>query len=201
MDARHKTDDSSLIEACLKKDFSAWSVFTSKYSGLIRASAKKRLGKYRLAGSRDDIEDIKQAVLESLWETGKLAAVRGRADISSWLAVVSANAAITFARKRCLRDDPVNVSIFGDVGNMELAELIPASGANPRDELANKELSEKICRSIESLSGKEKMIMKLNLFHGKKYRQIARIMSLPPGTVSSYIKRTKEKLRADLKNI
>ena len=197
MSTGYEKDDSGLVGACLRKNHSAWAVFAKKYSGLIGLAAKKRLEKYGLASSPEDIEDIRQDVLGSIWKTGKLATVSDRSDISSWLAVVSANAAIAHARKRRTQEGPDEpVSIFETVDDRELCEFIPAPANDLKDELARKDLSEKIGRAIEALPKKEKLAIKLNLFHGKKYHQIARIMSLPPGTVSSYIKRAKERLRA-----
>ena len=79
-------------------------------------------------------------------------------------------------------------------------ELIPSTGLNPSDELAKNELSKKIEEAVDALPTKEKLIIKLNLIYEKKYDEIAKILNLPKGTVSSYIKRAKEKLRCALKD-
>lgn len=189
------TDDSGLIAACIRKDPAAWSVFTKKYSALIRAAAKRRLVKCGVNCSDEDVEDIAQSVLKSIWKDGLLATVRDRSGVSSWVAVVSANAAIAYARKRRTQEGPNTISIYEKIDDKELGDLIPAPGEDLSDELAKKEMSEKIGRAIEALPKKEKLAIKLNLFHGKKYQEVARIMRLPVGTVSSNIKRAKERLR------
>lgn len=188
-------DDTKLVEACVKKNLSAWSFFIKKYSPLIGDAAKRRLKKCGLDCFDEDIEDIAQGVLKSIWMDGRLEAVRDRSDISSWLAVVSANAAIAHARKRRSQAGPHPVSIFETLDDKELGDLIPAGENDPVDELAKRELSEKIVRAVEGLPKKEKLAIKLNYFHEKKYHDIARIMRLPKGTVSNYIKRAKERLR------
>ena len=193
-------DDLSLVEACIKRDIGAWSVFVKKYSGLISISIKNRVKRYGIALSGEEIEDIRQDVLGLLWKEKKLEDVRNRANITYWLAVVSGNVAIGYLRKKHT-DCPVRtISIFDKINEKEVAELLPSPGPGAADELSKNELSGRIEETIESLPQKEKLVIKLELFHGKKYHEIADILNLPPGTVSSYIKRAKEKLRQELKD-
>ena len=63
------------------------------------------------------------------------------------------------------------------------------------------ELETKIEKAIEELPAKEKLMIQLHLFHDKKYREIADMLDIPTGTVSSYIKRSKAYLKKSLKNL
>ena len=81
-----------------------------------------------------------------------------------------------------------------------MIQLIPSTQRDPIDELTRNELSRKIDTAIELLPSKERLIIKLHLLHEKKYEEISDILNIPYGTVSSYIKRTKEKLRTALKD-
>ena len=193
-------DDLSLVEACIKRDLAAWSYFVKKYSNLISISIKNRVKRYGIALPGQEIEDIRQDVLGLLWKERKLEDVRNRANITYWLAVVSGNMAIRYLRKKHT-DCPVKtISIFDRINEKEVAELLPSSGTLASDELSKNEISGKIDDAIESLPQKEKLIIKLELLHGKKYHEIADILKLPRGTVSSYIKRAKETLRKNLKD-
>lgn len=193
-------NDINLVERCIKKDLGAWSAFIKKYSNLIFISIENRLKKCGLEPQYQELEDIRQNLLASIWKDRKLEDIKNRNDISYWLAIVSGNAAIEYLRNRLRREPAKTISLFDRIGQKELSELIPAPGLVPSEELARGEISKRIEEVIGSLPTKEKLIIKLNLLHDKKYYEIAKILNLPKGTVSSYIKRAKEKLRQSLKD-
>ncbi len=201
MDDYAGTDTHDLIKACIRRDAAAWSVFTKRYSGTIMTAARNRLRRYSLDGAREDVEDIAQGVLKSIWQSGKLEQVKDRSDISHWLAVVSANAAVTFARRKRLQDGHDAVSMYDIDDGVMIGENVPAPTAESDGGTAGRDISEAINRVIEALPRKERMAVKLNIVYGKKYREVAEIMRLPSGTVSSYIKRAKERLRKALNDL
>jgi RNA polymerase sigma-70 factor (ECF subfamily) len=188
-------DDRALIESCIQGDTEAWTTFTTRYSPLILIAAKNRLRKYGLALPVEEIHDIRQQVLASLWRNGRLSAIRNRADISCWLAIVSGNAAIEYVRKNRshLEDKPLSLSErFDDIA---LGDIVPSNDKGPLDKMADEELLNKIHEAIDRLPEKERLVMKLSLLHDKKYEEISEILNMPMGTVSSYMKRAKEKLK------
>ena len=195
----HFEDDSKLVEACINKDLLAWSAFIKKYSGLIFISIANRLKIHGLSLPRQDAEDIRQNILAALWKDGKLENVKNRRDISYWLSAVSGNAAVEYARRKRLFGPARILSIFDKIDEKEFADFAQSDQLAPADELARDEVSKKIEDAVESLPAKEKLIIKLNAFYDKKYHEIAEMLNMPKGTVSSYIKRAKEKLRKKLK--
>ena len=201
MKNRRDREDMPLVEACIRGDLTAWSSLTKKYSDLIRASIEVRLKKYGFTLPRQDIEDIRQNVLESIWSGNKLESVKNRKSIAYWLAIVSGNAAIEYIRKKRIDQTLEPVSLSNELDKEELIGLIPSPDLNPFDELARKEILNKIDRAFRSLTHGEKLVAKLNIYHGKKYYEIAEILNMPGGTVSSYLKRAKEKLREKLQNL
>ena len=176
-------DDSDLIERCIGKDTAAWDILVRKYTGLIYAAITNRAGKYSISLPRHDVEDIAQGVLISIWENSKLASVKNRKDISCWLAVVSGNYALRYLRKR---------------GDKEvLCEECYEEAIASRDE----ETASEIEKIMDDMPPKEKLVIELNLFHDKKYREIADMLDMPLATVSSHIKRAKAKLKISLTNL
>ena len=171
-----------------------------KYGRLIIIAISNCLKKYGLTASVQDMEDIRQNILTYIWAGNKLKEIRNRSNISYWLAIVSANAALEYMRRN-RASEPLKTSSLQDMlGNKELAELVPASGCDPRDLSARNETIQRIERAIESLPGKEKLVLKLNLLYGKKYEEITDILRMPYGTVANYIKRAKGRLREKLKD-
>ena len=195
----HKTDR-HLIEACIRKDLAAWADLVKKYSPLVCLSIENRLKKYGISAARHDIEDINQNIFADIWKNNKLLSVTNRDDISYWVAVVSGNAAMEYFRSRSARQARKTISLFDKIEEKELSELLSSEALNPEDELARAETEAKIDEAIESLPEKEKLMMKLHLIHDKKYHEIAEILNIPNGTVSSYIKRAREKLKEALKD-
>jgi len=194
------TDDADLIEGCIRRDMASWYSFVKKYSPLISISIETRLKRYDISVSRQDIDDIRQNILTSIWKDRKLDGVKNRADLRPWLAIVSGNAAAAYARTKFRNEPQKTISIFEKIGERELVEFIPSEAADPGAETRKAELSQKIDKAIESLPPKEKLIIKLNILYDKKYDEISEIVNLPKGTVSSYIKRAKDKLKEALKD-
>ena len=174
-------DDSGLVERCILKDASAWSALLEKYSGLIKDAIYNRARKYGASLPSHDIEDIMQDVLTAIWKGDKLLTIKNQKDISCWLAVVSGNAAAQYLRNR------------DDIELLNEEETVYAG--MPPDETALSEIE----KAIEKLPPKETLIIQLHLFHDKKYHEIADILDIPKGTVSSYIKRAKARLKKKLR--
>jgi RNA polymerase sigma factor (sigma-70 family) len=200
MNKSHFDDNAHLIRSCIAKDLPAWDFFTKKYSNLVLSSIDRRLRKYGIYPKPDDLIEIRQDVLSFLWESGKLAEVRDPESLKYWLAVVSGNTALQYMKNKARITRLAPVSLSEMIGDTELIELMPSGAPTPAEELGRSELSGKIDEVIESLPPKEKLVLKLNILHGKKYEEIAKIIALPPGTVSNYIKRAKERLRKKLRD-
>lgn len=194
----YEKDDRYLVEACIKKDIIAWSALVKKYSGLVYVAVENRLKKYGLNLSSHDIEDIRQDIFSDIWKSSKLSHITNRDDISYWIAVLSGNAAMEHFRSKESRQLQNTVSLSHKIDDKELSEIFTSDIPGPNDELTRVETEDRIDLAIESLPEREKIMIKLYLIHDKKYHEIAEFLGVPKGTVSSYIKRAKEKLKKTL---
>ena len=167
---------------------------------MVYVSIENRLKKYGLNASSHDIEDIRQNIFSDIWKNGKLSHITNRDNISYWIAILSGNAAVEHFRSREMRERKNTVPLYHEIDENELNEIFPSDIPGPNDELARAETKERIDLAIESLPAREKIMIKLHLIHDKKYHEIAEFLGVPKGTVSSYIKRAKEKLREALKD-
>jgi len=200
MKAGNSENDLGLVEACISGDITAWASLAKKYERLGYISIENRLKKYGFTLPRQDIEEICQDVITSIWKDRKLETVKNRKDISYWFSIVSGNAAIEFMRAKKVKDEPKSVPMTD-----EIAEELIAPDCLRDDDLpapdTRKDISKKLARSIETLKYKEKLILKLNIYHAKKYHEIAEMLNMPKGTVSNYLKRAKDKLKENLENL
>lgn len=202
MDDKHMENDRRLVEACIQKDLRAWSSLISKYSRLVYISIDNRLKKYGFTLPSDEIKDISQDIFTMIWRDEKLKNIINTDDISYWIAMVSGNAAISYIRRNENRERIKTVSIhekFQD--KKEFTDIIPSRSIRPDDDTEETETAGRIDGAIKKLSSREKIMIKLHLIHNKKYGDIARMLDLPKGTVSSCIKRAKEKLKNHLKDL
>ena len=200
MDNGRFEDDANLIRSCIERDPSAWDFFVKKYSGHILASIGYRMRKYGMNLKAEDIKEIRQNTLSLLWEGGKLAEIRNPASLKYWLAIISGNTAVQYMRAQKRLDRLAPVSLSETIGGMEMSDIIPSGALTPAQELDRSEMSKRMNDAIESLPAKEKLALKLNLLHGKKYGEISGIMAMPTATVSSHIKRAKVELRKKLRD-
>ena len=180
-------DTRGLIERCIKREEKAWSEFINRFTGLVYYSARERLKRNGFSFSEQDIQDIVQNVFIDIWEKSRLAEVRERDKINAWLSIVGQTRALNFMRNK--RERLLNSD---ELANVENIVVDKRGGAGP-------ELIEELEKAIELFSPKEKIILKLNVVHGKTHKEIAGFMNMPVNTVSTIIARRKELLRIKLK--
>jgi RNA polymerase sigma-70 factor (ECF subfamily) len=132
-----------------------------------------------------------------LWEGQKLREIRNPASLKYWLSIVSGNAAMNFMqkRRRLTRLMPISLSDMDEDTLSGILEMAPNNTQRGHYGFA---LSDRLSGALETLSVRERLALKLSVLHGKRYEEIALMMSIPPATVSSHIRRAKEKLRKRL---
>ena len=201
MEYKVPENDRTLIEACLKKDFRAWSELISRHSKLVHISIENRLKKCGVTLPPHDVEDISQDVFTTIWKENKLRLVANRDDIRYWLSIVAGNAAIDHVRRPEIRESFKTVSLYEKFQDKDLSDIIPAGIIKPEDDKAEINMAESIDKAIAALKSQEKLIIKLHLLHGKKYHEIADMLNMPKNTVSSCVRRAKENLKKRLREL
>jgi RNA polymerase sigma-70 factor, ECF subfamily len=195
MDNNGVDSDDILIKKCLERDNGAWAEFSNRFSGLITTSIGIRLKKCGLKLDRQDIEDIRQDVLVSIWDGRKLESIHNAGSLKYWLSIISGNEAISYARKMRTFGFGQFKPAQNEDNDMQFMDTIAAETPQAANEDARSRRVDRIDEAIASLSDKEQLVIKLSICHGRKFHEIASILSMPIGTVSSYAKRAKEKIR------
>lgn len=199
MDDQAQTSDSELIEGCIRKDLKSWSTFVKKYSPLISASLAKRLKKSDFSYKTDLIHDMRQEIFSDIWQNGRLKALKNAQSLPYWLAIISGNHALDRLRSISRSQEDSGISIYENIGDGKLSEILESDAELPSEESACNELITAVNDALSEMPSQEKLAIKMDIFFGKKYREIAEIMRVPIGTVASYVKRGKERLRRKLK--
>lgn len=176
-----------LIDKCTAKDPLAWAEFVRRFSPLITFATRKALLKYSIGhhAPENEIKDIGQNILVSLWGKNKLSEVTHRGNIDYWLAVTARNAAINYLKagqKEVLISDG---SFF---------EKLPAKEIGQQaGEIEN--MGKKIKEFYRLLTPREKLIFKLYFKKELNLKDVSKIMGIPLGTVSSAVTRMRKKIK------
>jgi len=124
-----------------------------------------------LTGLRDDAEELAQEAFCRVWE--KLPTLRRRDLLVSWLYRIAHNLAVSAVRR------PRAAALAHD----------PASAPDPKDPTLD------IHRAVADLPEPYRVAVSLRHFAGLSHEEIARVLSVPAGTVRSRLSRAYERLR------
>jgi len=194
-----KLEIRSLVSHCIEGDPIAWSEFMSRFSTIAVRAIRKRLGNHNFQYSNEDVEDLKQGLFMKLWQEKSLTKLKDASNINFWICLVSANFATDFYRRR--QKDVLNnaISTFEEIvvknRTMAIKNIVKSNAPSVRKKMDQRHIEDKIEKALLGLNEKERVAVKLNIFHDKKYWEIAKILKMSVGNVSSIISRAKKKIR------
>ncbi|MFC1699629.1 RNA polymerase sigma factor [Candidatus Omnitrophota bacterium] len=181
-------NDADLVEQCLGRNRRAWQRFVEKFGSLVFWAIKDTLQRKGFEFNRQDIEEVFQDVFVLLWEKGKLEQIKNRNQISAWLAMVAANRTLNYLRKK--RVNHINIE-SQDQGSL-------AGNSDINHDLEAAESQTLLAQAFSSLEPKEIITLKLSYFFNKTHQEIAEILKMPTNSISSIVRRSKDKLKQSL---
>ena len=147
----------------------------------------------RMLGSREEAEDVAQEAFLSLHRHGHR--FRRESRFSTFLYRVATNAALnrrrTLGRNRNREDELAVRQAAGDD--------LPATPPDPAEAVRGAQLQVRIQDALLELSPDLRAAIVLYDIEGQSYREIARVLEIPEGTVKSRIHRARSALRMALK--
>lgn len=182
-------DAQSLVGRCIDRDKKAWDNFVERFSGIIFWAIREKAKGITSHYSQQDVEDIFQNVFTLLWEKERLKQIRDREKITSWIVIVAATCTMNYFRGR--RKEGRKETLSADEGYTR---------GDERKTSEQERLYGVLEELISVLPCREKIILRLSYLHDKTHQEIADLLVMPQNTVSSIIKRSKERLRKELLN-
>jgi RNA polymerase sigma-70 factor (ECF subfamily) len=156
---------------------------------------------YRMVRDRELAEDLAQETFVKALNA--IESYRPEFKFSSWIFKIANNAAIDQLRRRELD----TLSLDGSP-NAETAEAVEATALQisdrnetPLEELEARELGGAIEIAIARLRPEYRACILLRHVEGRPYEEIAEMLSLPLGTVKTYIHRARNELRMALDDL
>ncbi len=156
---------------------------------------------FRMVRNRELAEDLAQETFVKVLNA--IQSYRPEFKFSSWVFKIANNAAIDHLRKRELDTLSLEGSPHADTPELieATARQIGGRGENQLDEVANRELGGTIEDAIAKLRPEYRSCILLRHVEGRSYEEIAEMLSLPLGTVKTYIHRARNELRILLRDV
>ena len=143
---------------------------------------------WKIVGNRPDTEDICQEVFLKVHQ--KLDTFNQESKLSTWIAKIAYNQALSHLRKRDILQDSA------DVQDAALGERLTDSGAEtPTGYLEAKELKTVVHEAVEKLPLPYRTLIDLFHIQEMSYAEIVEISGFPEGTVKSYLFRGRKLLK------
>ena len=183
----------ALVERCLGGDAAAWEEIVRLYHRRIYNVS------YRFAGSADDAEDLTQEVFIKMYRTLKSYDVSKGAFIT-WVTTIARNLLVDhFRRSRHDRmTDSLESAPAGDDNVLTLGEQLPDPGPSPDAGVQTQEAQRAVHQALQKLSPELREAVILRDLQEMEYREIARVLGVPEGTVKSRINRGRAELARHL---
>lgn len=183
-------DDRALVQRCLAGDRGAWDEFVSRYSPLLRAAVAKTLLRLRRTTPADEIDDLVQSIIVHLLDekSRRLETYRGQARLSGWLYSVAVRFTLNHLRR-------TRRLLVGPLDESQLA----VDPEEPEDPLPWREALLK--EALESLSARDRLILRMRFFDGLSYRSMSKVLKVPVNTLSPALARARNRLRDAVQKI
>ena len=179
-------EDAELVKQVLNGNNNAFRFLVSKYQKLVLHVVG------RMVQQNDEVEDICQEVFIKVFKT--LKRFRGESKLSTWIATIAYNTAITHIRKQTRR---------GEVSYSEKPALIgkEIDSSLNQERFEKEEAKKYLLQMIESLPVHYRTV--LTLFHLEEfsYKEIEEITGMPEGTIKSYLSRARKLLKGKIEKV
>lgn len=156
---------------------------------------------YRMIRDRELAEDLAQETFVRVFNN--IDRYDPRFKFSSWIFKIATNLTIDHIRRKELN----TVSIDGSRNAVTSDQIeatsitIASTDENPEELLEAKQLGAEIEDAIGKLRPEYRAAILLRHVDGREYQEIAEILSLPLGTVKTYIHRGRNELREQLQHL
>ena len=178
-------DEPEILARCRAGETDAYRILVERYQGHARRLA------HRFLRSEADAEEVAQDAFVRAWRG--LCEFRGDAAFSTWLFRIVARRAMDRAatlRLRRERETPLeDVETAGEVA------IAGSAGWTDPDPTARD--ARKIEGLLDALSDLQRAVVTLYYFEDQSVEDVARILSLPSGTVKTHLSRARSRLRLE----
>ena len=179
----------ALVRRCVSGDAVAWQEIVQQYHRRIYNIC------YRFSGSADDASDLAQEVFIKMYRT--LATFdMTRASFMTWVTTVTRNLLVDHFRKGKYDrlTDSLDAAPASQEDGLTLAEQLADRGASPEAHIRSQETQRLVHEGLKRLSPELREAVILRDLQDMDYKEIAKVLNVPEGTVKSRINRGRTEL-------
>jgi len=186
--------DEDLVVLILKRDWEALRELFKRYQKPFFNLA------YRFCGDRFVAEDLTSEILWRIY--GYLQSFDSQRKFKSWAFKVATNTCMTHV----VQSSKFKVQSYGsklkvDDDQGEYESEVADDKVDLVKETVRNEVSERVQKALMRLPDKYRLALYLYYFEDLKYEEIAEDLNLPVNTVRTHIKRGKEKMKEELRDL
>jgi RNA polymerase sigma factor (sigma-70 family) len=178
--------DTELVRQVLNGNQHACRFLVAKYQNLVNHIIRRIVLRDSYA------EDISQDVFLKVFR--QIKGYRGDSRLSTWIATVAYNTAITYVKKKKVR----NEAGFDLTG---LSNLPQDGSLEPVISFESEEIKMILLKTIETIPVHYRSLLTLFYLEEFSYLEIEKITGMPEGTVKSYLYRARHLLKCKLEKI
>lgn len=179
-------EDSELVKQVLSGNNNAFRFLVSKYQRLVLHVVG------RIIRQQDELEDTCQEVFIKVFR--RLDNFRGDSKLSTWIATIAYNTAITAYRKKQGRSE------LSYSETPALVESEKGSGTAQKT-MEQNELRKYMLQLIETMPVHYRSVITLYHLEEFSYKEIVEITGMPEGTVKSYLSRARTLLKTKIEKV
>ncbi len=183
-------EDAELIERIKNGDTESYGVLVRKYQDRVFNTC------WRICGHLEDARDLTQEAFLKAFDS--LSEFQQRSGFYTWIFRVAVNLALSH-RRSAQRRGMVSLDQLGGAAETQAGDLSrQVSGRSPVDparSAGDEELQGRVTRAIQQLDDDHRAVIVLRDIEGFDYRELAEILSIPPGTVKSRLHRARLAVR------
>lgn len=179
----------ALVRRCVSGDAAAWQDIVQQYHRRIYNIC------YRFSGSADDASDLAQEVFIKMYRTLSTFDT-SRASFMTWVTTVTRNLLVDHFRKGKYDriTDSLDATPAAQEDGLTLAEQLEDKGASPEARVRSQETQRLVHEALKRLSPELREAVILRDLQDLDYKDIAKVLNVPEGTVKSRINRGRTEL-------
>lgn len=183
-------EDDKLVKKAIGGDESAYKQLVNKYERALYFHILKMIK------DKEQVEDLVQETFVKAFDN--LNTYSTNYAFSTWLYRIATNHTIDYLRKKKLKTLSIDEPMKTKDGEMEM-QLEDESAGTDRD-IIRKQRQKIVQKAIENLPEKYRKVIEMRHMEEKSYKEIAKVLDLPLGTVKAHIFRARELLYKSLKD-
>ena len=179
----------ALVRRCVSGDAGAWQEIVQQYHRRIYNIC------YRFSGSADDASDLAQEVFIKIYRTLGTFDM-SRASFMTWVTTVTRNLLVDHFRKGKYDrvTDSLDAAPAGQEDGLTLAEQLEDQRQSPESRVRTQQTQKLVHEALKRLSPELREAVILRDLQDLDYKDIAKVLNVPEGTVKSRINRGRTEL-------